>query len=375
MKNSSVVTLRLVLMVFCLMGLVLSQNYRGFAIIFFLSTVLLSQVVYYSFFHDFTKQVILLLEIISLMLTVKYFSGFAFAVVGMVATDISLCSKGKWRILHWVLFYGGLFYVLYPPKESFFFLASLGFIIFLAFHSVQIEGNLKVEAQALYDKLRQTEEELREANEELKDYAKSIEEITKLRERNRIARDIHDSAGHALSTLNIQLGALEKMVDESQRELVTELKSFTKSSLDDVRRTVHALKPKEQLMFDGVKQIEQLITNFKRISTIEITKRVSPFVWNLSEDQSSVFYRAVQEFLSNTQRHSDSTKVDITILFEEVRVILTMHSNGLVEGPVIFGMGLSSMKERTEELGGEMAVRTDDGFTVRIELPRQEALV
>ena len=88
-------------------------------------------------------------------------------------------------------------------------IAAFTYILLLA--KVKDEEGRKLEAQNLYDKLRGKDEELKRVNKELEVYANTIEEITILRERNRISREIHDNVGHALSTIIIQLGAIEKI--------------------------------------------------------------------------------------------------------------------------------------------------------------------
>ena len=113
----------------------------------------------------------------------------------------------------------------------------------------------KLEAQKLYDKLRVSEEKLIEANQELEVYVQSIEEITLLKERNRISREIHDSVGHALSTAMIQLSAMEaigKKEESSLGEMAGNLREFINESFQDVKKAVKELKPDEYDNYQGV---------------------------------------------------------------------------------------------------------------------------
>lgn len=81
-------------------------------------------------------------------------------------------------------------------------------ILFVLLNYISRLYNTKIKAQNLYDKLRVSEEKLIVVNKELEGYVNTIEEITLLKERNRISREIHDSVGHALSTAMIQLSAV-----------------------------------------------------------------------------------------------------------------------------------------------------------------------
>ena len=119
-------------------------------------------------------------------------------------------------------------------------------ILFMLLRYIASLYSTKLEAQKLYDKLRISEEKLIEANTELEGYVQSIEEITVLKERNRISREIHDSVGHALSTAIIQLSAMETIAEkeESQlKEMIKNLRLFINDSFQDVKKAVSIPKP------------------------------------------------------------------------------------------------------------------------------------
>ena len=86
-------------------------------------------------------------------------------------------------------------------------------------------------ARELYDKLKVSEEKLIEVNKELEGYVDTIEEITLLKERNRISREIHDSVGHALSTAMIQLTAMEAIAEKSRLECILSMQILECTSL------------------------------------------------------------------------------------------------------------------------------------------------
>ena len=175
--------------------------------------------------------------------------------------------------------------------------SSILLIVFLLSDYIYNQSLSKLNYQNLYDKLRISEDNLKKANKELEIYASSIEELTILKERNRISREIHDSVGHALSTTIIQLGALEKLLkkDEDLFELVHELREFVNKSYIDVRNAVSKLKPTEYEKYQNLFKIEELIKQFEKLSNVDVKCTISKNTWPLSSIQFSSGYRIIQE--------------------------------------------------------------------------------
>ncbi|MBU5484723.1 sensor histidine kinase [Clostridium sp. MSJ-11] len=246
-------------------------------------------------------------------------------------------------------------------------------IIYLLVFYIKEENNKKIKAQELYDKLRISEEKLIKANSDLEEYASSIEELTLLRERNRISREIHDSVGHALSTMIIQLGAIEKVALKDGRiasEMASNLGGFAKGSLQEVRGAVRALKPREFKENQGMLPIEELIKNFQKFTGVEVRLNYAKEKWTLNSEQSFVIYRVIQEFLSNSLKHGKASRVNIFINFTTENIILTMQDNGLGADNIEKGMGLKSIWERVHEIGGEVSYnsKSGEGFLLRVVL-------
>ncbi|GAA0123497.1 sensor histidine kinase [Clostridium faecium] len=236
--------------------------------------------------------------------------------------------------------------------------------IFLLLAKVKDEEGRKLEAQNLYDKLRGKDEELKRVNKELEVYDNTIEEITILRERNRISREIHDNVGHALSTIIIQLGAIEKICKsdgEAASIMAKNLGGFAKESMERVRGAVRAMKPREFEEYEGVIAVSEMIKNFQKLTGVEVKLRVSDSVWKLNSDQTMVIYRIIQEFLSNAVRHGKSTEVKIFLNFLETHLRVHLKDNGVGCSKVIPGIGLKSIKERVTSWGGNMDYFTKQG--------------
>ena len=228
----------------------------------------------------------------------------------------------------------------------------------------QEQNNKKVKAQDLYDELSEKDEKLKEANMELEAYVNTVEEIAVLRERNRISREIHDNVGHTLSTIRIQLGAMENLSRESCPQvsnMAKNLDEFAKDSLADVRAAVRAMKPREFEEYEEIIAISEMIKNFKKLTNIDIKMRISENIWKLNSDQTMTIYRIIQEFLSNSLRHGKATEVRMFLNFLEDHLRIHMKDNGVGCSIVNSGIGLKSIKERVAIFGGTMEYYTEEG--------------
>lgn len=229
---------------------------------------------------------------------------------------------------------------------------------------VRDEYGRKVKAQNLYDKLREREEELKRVNQELENSLNTIEEITLLRERNRISREIHDNVGHALSTIIIQLGAIESIAVQNGKaasEMANNLGRYADESLQSIRTAVRSMKPREFEEYEGIIAISEMIKNFEKLSGIKVTLRVSEKFWRLSADQTMVIYRVIQEFLSNSIRHGRATEVKVFLNFMPNSLRIYLKDNGVGCGNIIEGVGLKSIRERTKVWGGNIEYYSDEG--------------
>ena len=235
----------------------------------------------------------------------------------------------------------------------------------------------KVEAQQLYDKLRVSDEKLIEANKELEGYVESIEELTLLKERNRISREIHDSVGHTLSTAMIQLSAMEAIAekeDSSMKDMVGNLRAFISESFQDVKRAVRELKPDEYDNYQGILRIQEVCKNFERMSGVQVKVIISKSDWNLSTKQINHLYRMTQEVLSNSLKHGKATMVKVIMNFAEDEFVISFNDNGVGTDKIVeSGLGLRSIRERAEEIDGLVDMKSSEGngFFVKVIVPRE----
>lgn len=236
---------------------------------------------------------------------------------------------------------------------------------------IKEEHHKKLKAEDLYHMLRKSEDTLIKTNQELEVYANSIKELSILQERNRISRDIHDSVGHSLSTIIIQLGAIEKIakVDgDTATSMASNLRDFAKNGLEEIRKALKELKPREFKEYEALIAIEGLIKDFSKLTGINVKLGFSKNKWPLDEEMSLVLYRIVQEFLSNSAKHGKATKINIFMHFSDDDLIITMQDNGIGTNKINMGMGLTSLSERVGELGGKVSFESQEGkgFLLRV---------
>lgn len=221
--------------------------------------------------------------------------------------------------------------------------------------------------------------ELGNANRQLREYALRVEELAATRERNRIAREIHDSLGHYLTAVNMQLEAartLEASDPVRAHEAVAKAQSFTQEGLRDIRRSLAALRASpldNRSLADGLRELvnqnhsPEIQTEFLVIGS----PRPLPSPTELS------LYRAVQEGLTNVRKHAQAKQVVVSLEYQTnqwVRVMVQDNGVGLPEvnpAPDNSGFGLLGLRERTQLLRGVVRLESPPGAgcTLTVEVP------
>lgn len=201
--------------------------------------------------------------------------------------------------------------------------------------------------------------------------AAEVQELAVTLERTRIARDIHDSLGHTLTSLNIQLDVARKLQErdpEKARQSLIAAKALASQSLSDVRAVVHSIREAE---FDFNEALDLLITKTKQSDALNIKWECD--VATVPSPLAHHFFCIVQECLTNVQRHAHATMVGIKLKKEANNLLLVINDNGcgFSYGDLSPGFGIKGMRERAESMGGTLAVETEkaQGTTVSVCVP------
>lgn len=214
---------------------------------------------------------------------------------------------------------------------------------------------------------RQQQNELKQANQELLGYTMTLEQLTTTRERNRLARELHDTLAHTLSSLSVQLNAVqslwEKDKDAAQQGLNTAI-ATTRSGLDETRRALKALRtaPLEDLgLCLAIKDMAQSAAD--RCGAA-LTIQIPEIPYEVPPNHSQAFYRAAQEALENIVRHSEATHITFGLTNTEDNLTLKIVDDGVGFDPQRIPSdtyGLRGLHERAALIGGVCIIESQPG--------------
>lgn len=222
------------------------------------------------------------------------------------------------------------------------------------------------------DRLNSSNAALCKANKKLQEYAMTIASMAEIKERNRLAREIHDTLGHALTGIIAGLDAAMIIVDyapETAKKQLSMIRDAAEHGIKDVRRSMHMLRPTDLEELPLQEAIGKVVREFGETSGVKIQLQFDRFPKKLREDQTEVLYRIVQESLTNASRHGHATRVEILMQSTEDRLSIRIRDNGIGCKNIKKGFGLHHMSERVAMLGGTLSACSDKGFILKIELP------
>ncbi len=246
------------------------------------------------------------------------------------------------------------------------FLAGLVFITVFTQSAVS-EERARAEVERLVG-------ELTAANQQLREYAVQVEELAIAKERNRLAREIHDGLGHYLTTVHMQVQASKAVMTkdpQKAREALDKALDLTHQALADVRRSVAALRSPAMADMTLPDMLAELI-KAADVGHMEASLEIKGEVRLLSPQARLTLYRSAQEALNNAFKHSQATHLKVTLDFQlPERVVLLVEDNGQGTERLDGGFGLIGMKERVHLLNGEVQFVSarGQGFKVEVRLP------
>jgi signal transduction histidine kinase len=189
-------------------------------------------------------------------------------------------------------------------------------------------------------------------------------------ERQRLARELHDETGQALTSILLGLKQLEGVEPES----VAQLRELVVATLQDVRRLAIELRPKVLDDFGLVPALERLLTGFAEQTGIAVDLEAGTMTDRLPTEVETAIYRIVQEALTNVVKHSGAQRVSVLVTRSDGRIKAVIEDDGRGFDPgaeLGDGVGLIGMRERIELLDGTLAVESSatSGTTVAVEVP------
>ena len=209
---------------------------------------------------------------------------------------------------------------------------------------------------------------LMERNKRLIEQQNNEINMATLKERNRIAREIHDNVGHVLSRSLLQLGAVMAVTknDEKMTALLRPVRESMDLALDSIRNSVHDLRDDSIDLKTTAEEILKPLEGSYKIY------RQYDFSYNVDKDIKLCFIAVLKEAVTNIIRHSDADTVSVTMTEHPTFMQLVVDDNGKSsKRPDSEGMGLSNIRERVKMLDGIINITTTGGFRIFITIPKQ----
>ena len=220
------------------------------------------------------------------------------------------------------------------------------------------------------------EEELRmafQANRELNSYLALSEKIAEDRERKRIAREIHDTLGHALTGISAGIDAVKVLVDidtNRAKEQLNNVSVVVRDGIRDVRGSLNKMRP-GALENNTLKEaLIKIIREYEAISNLEIHLLYKWDNIDLDIAKEDIVFRVIQESITNSVRHGHAKTIWIELLEEEEAYVMTIQDDGVGFDELHYGYCLKQMQERLMIIGGSVRFENRDGFYTHIKIPK-----
>lgn len=250
------------------------------------------------------------------------------------------------------------------------FLDIINLLFFILFLMIYI-------ANEVQENERMTQELImvRQVNHELENYAAVSEKIAEDKERKRLAREIHDTLGHALTGIAAGVDACIAMIDinpQATKKQLMVISKVVRQGIVDVRNSLNKLRPGalEQHGFKGA--IENMIEEFTSVSDLTISLDYRLDKVDFENTKEDILFRVIQESVTNAVRHGDATHIDISLYIEDNNLYLKIQDNGHGCEEIHYGFGLKQMKERLGMINGKVAYDGHHGFLTIVTIPLQE---
>lgn len=262
----------------------------------------------------------------------------------------------------------GLFLVIGTESPVFFLVSLIAFLV------ERVLKNTRLVELSVKD-LGERELRLKLAYEELSKAYRSLEEMSVIKERNRIAREIHDTVGHTITTVIVEMEAGRMLVDKNP-ELAMEKYNMAQQqalkSLEELRRSVRMLAEEKQNV--SLRQALLGIISETETHTGITIKSIIDVPDNIGKEYAPIVVRALKEGISNGIRHGKATAYFFKFTKESTSLVFQLQDNGKGCSIVKQGFGLQNMNKVICSLGGSVEFHSEpgEGFEIKITLPLEK---
>lgn len=255
----------------------------------------------------------------------------------------------------------GIFYAVAPSNSYWIMVTYYGFayVMGFAFHLLIVN--------------HKQNESIRKQNAVLEQYMSQIERITLAEERNRLSSELHDTVGHAYTSIIMGMETLRtELATEMGIQRLDSLLEMGRKSIEDVRGYLHQMESPCQSP-SLIQSLQNLGAEFQEHAQVNVSFRAYGEEYELSRQAKIAFIRCLQESLTNAVRHGQGTEIIVSLQFEQQYTRLEVQDNGKGNVEWQEGFGMNAMKERAMNLQGQLSVYTkpDEGMLVTCTIPRQ----
>ncbi|PFQ22627.1 hybrid sensor histidine kinase/response regulator transcription factor [Bacillus cereus] len=255
----------------------------------------------------------------------------------------------------------GIFYALAPSNNYWIMVTyyGLAYVMGFAFHLLIVN--------------HKQNEAIRKQNAVLEQYMSQIERITLAEERNRLSSELHDTVGHAYTSIIMGMETLRtELATEMGIQRLDSLLEMGRKSIEDVRGYLHQMDSRCQSP-SLIQSLQNLGAEFQEHAQVNVSFRTFGEEYQLSRQAKITFVRCLQESLTNAVRHGQGTEIIVSLQFEQQYTRLEVQDNGKGNVEWQEGFGMNAMKERAMNLQGHLSVYTkpEEGMLVTCTIPRQ----
>ncbi|HWI51741.1 MAG TPA: sensor histidine kinase [Symbiobacteriaceae bacterium] len=305
--------------------------------------------------------------------------------VAVVSIPLSLERK-NWRPAIYALIASWILTTLLGLREQHVqeFVLVLGIyagaLLFFASTGVLMRNLQDEQARSkkLFREVSHSQAALERAHRQLQESAVMEQHMAVLEERQRLAREIHDSVAHGLTALVVQAQAARKLMDRDPAraaETVARCEEMAREALQETRRAVRALHPAGLEQQSDVDALQRLARDYGIATNMQVSVTADELARAMPPDPSRLeqLYRIFQEALTNAHRHGQAKNVSASIAVISGAVLLTITNDGLPPDSLDPGIGLKSMAERARSIGGAISYETGPvGLTIRVTVPLKQ---
>jgi signal transduction histidine kinase len=225
----------------------------------------------------------------------------------------------------------------------------------------------------LMRRLKQQQDSLEQANAQLTDYAATLEELTISRERNRMARELHDTLAHTLSALSVQLETVKaywEIDPAAAQHLLDQSLTATRSGLQETRRALKSLRASP--LDDLALAVRKLAQETAARANLKLDLSLPEQLPALSSDVEQCVYRVAQEAMANAAHHANAHTLIVRVSADGRGLSLLVCDDGqgfnVEQGVASHHFGLAGMRERAQLVGGQLTIDSQPGQGTAIRL-------